>query len=129
LKNNPRFVVSWIYRKIFFILFQRCMVGVVLCVASKLTTNAISGLFLFARYMSAPITLWYENSGPNTSSPSSLGPNGCVHFEGTNNYRTFRRIWFFHVKFLQYFMDIRRLLYKNTRCLGGTLSIGYTTFS
>jgi hypothetical protein len=80
LKNNPRYDVSWIYCKIFFILFQRRMVGVVLCVASKLTANAISGLLLFARYVSDPMTLRYENSGLNTSSPSSLGPNGCVHF-------------------------------------------------
>jgi hypothetical protein len=54
------------------------MVGLVLCFVSKLTANAISGLVLFVRYISAPMTLRYENSGLNTSSPSSHDLNGSV---------------------------------------------------
>jgi hypothetical protein len=54
------------------------MVGVALCPVHKLTANVMSGLVLFARYISAPMTLRYENSGPNTSSPSSHGLNGSV---------------------------------------------------
>ena len=40
------------------------------------TANAISGLVLFAIYISAPIALRYGYSTPRTSSPSSLGQYG-----------------------------------------------------
>jgi hypothetical protein len=46
------------------------MVGVALNLANKFIAKAISDLVLFARYISAPITLRYGYSEPNTSSPS-----------------------------------------------------------
>jgi hypothetical protein len=46
------------------------MVGAALYLAGKFTVKAISGLVLFARYISAPMTLRYGYSEPNTSSPS-----------------------------------------------------------
>lgn len=56
-----------------FIICQCLLLGSVLYFASRFTVNAMSGLVQFAKYMSAPIALKYENSGPRTSTPSSLG--------------------------------------------------------
>jgi hypothetical protein len=56
--------------------FQCLLVGYALYLASKFTSNAISGLVLFARYINAPIALRYGYSAPRTSSPSSLGRYG-----------------------------------------------------
>jgi hypothetical protein len=36
------------------------LVGAALCLASTFTANAMSGLVLFARYISAPMALRYE---------------------------------------------------------------------
>jgi hypothetical protein len=58
------------------ILSQYLLVGSALYLASRFTTNAISGIVLFARYISALITLRYGYSAPRTSSPSSLGRYG-----------------------------------------------------
>jgi hypothetical protein len=38
-----------------------------LCLARQFTTNAMSGLLLFARYIKAPMTLRYGYSAPKTS--------------------------------------------------------------
>jgi hypothetical protein len=56
------------------------MVGAALYLASKFTAKAISGLVLFARYVSASMTLRYGYSEPNTSSPSWCGQNGSMSF-------------------------------------------------
>jgi hypothetical protein len=56
------------------------MVGAALNLASKLTTKAISGLVLFARYISAPRVLRYGYSEPSTTSPSWRGQNGSISF-------------------------------------------------
>jgi hypothetical protein len=56
------------------------MVGATLNLASKFTAKAISGLVLFARYISAPIALRYGYSEPNTYSPSCHGRNGPESF-------------------------------------------------
>jgi hypothetical protein len=45
------------------------MVGAALYLASRITAKAISGLLLFARYISALMTLRYGYSEPNTSYP------------------------------------------------------------
>jgi hypothetical protein len=44
----------------------------------KFTAKAVSGLVLFARYISAPIALRYGYSGPKVSSPSSHGRKGSL---------------------------------------------------
>jgi hypothetical protein len=56
------------------------MVGATLYLASRFTAKEISGLVLFTRYISAPMTLRYGYSKPNTSSPSWRGRNGPVSF-------------------------------------------------
>jgi hypothetical protein len=56
------------------------MVGATLNVASKFTVKVISGLVLFARYISVSIALRYGYSEPNTYSPSWHGQNGSVSF-------------------------------------------------
>ncbi len=47
--------------------FQCLFVGEELYLANKFTENAISGLVLLARYISAPIALRYGTSGPRSS--------------------------------------------------------------
>jgi hypothetical protein len=56
------------------------LVGDALYLASKFTAKAISGLVLFARYISAPIALRYGYSGPKISSPSSRGRRILIPF-------------------------------------------------
>jgi hypothetical protein len=59
------------------------MVGATLNFASKFTTKAISGLVLFARYISTLITLRYEYSEPKTFFSSSHDRNGSISFSKT----------------------------------------------
>jgi hypothetical protein len=56
------------------------MIGAILYLTNKFTAKAISGLVLFVRYISAPMTLRYGYSKPNTSSPSWRGQNGSMSF-------------------------------------------------
>jgi hypothetical protein len=56
------------------------MVGAALYLVSRFTAKAISGIVLFARYISASMTLRYGYLEPNTSSPSWHGRNGSVSF-------------------------------------------------
>jgi hypothetical protein len=56
------------------------MVGAAQYLASKFTAKAISGLVLFARYISTPMALRYGYSEPKTSSPSWHGRNGSISF-------------------------------------------------
>jgi hypothetical protein len=56
------------------------MVAATLYLASKLIAKAISDLVLLARYISVPMSLRYEYSELNTSSPSWCGRNGPVSF-------------------------------------------------
>jgi hypothetical protein len=56
------------------------MVGATPNLTSKLTAKAILGLVLFARYISAPMTLRYGYSEPNTSCPSWHDQNGSDSF-------------------------------------------------
>ena len=60
--------------------YQYLLVGSALYLANRFTTNAMSGLVQFAKYMSAPTALKYGNSGPRTSSPSSLGRKGSFSY-------------------------------------------------
>jgi hypothetical protein len=69
---------------------------------------------LFARYMSAPMALRYGYSAPKTTSPSCFGLNGYF-FQSVNDHRSPLGVRFIHIEFLQYFLDICRLVYKNTR--------------
>jgi hypothetical protein len=56
------------------------MIRVAIYLVSKFTAKAISGLVLFARYISTPMALRYGYLDPNTSSPSWSGRNGSVPF-------------------------------------------------
>ena len=51
--------------------FQCLRVGQELNLANKFTAKAISGLVLFARYISAPMALRYGTSRPKNSSSFS----------------------------------------------------------
>jgi hypothetical protein len=66
------------YLKIFLIPAQWRFVGAALYLISKFTANAMSERELFAKYISALITLRYENSEPKISSPSSFGQKGYL---------------------------------------------------
>lgn len=55
---------------------QYLLVELELNFVNKFATNTVSGRVLFARYISVPITLWYETSDPKTLSFGFLGRNG-----------------------------------------------------
>jgi hypothetical protein len=87
-----------------------------LCLASQFIVNTMSGLVLFARYIRIPLSLRYEYSAPKTTSPSCFGLNGSISFfQGVNDHMSHLGVCFAHIEFLQYFLDISRLVYKNTR--------------
>ena len=60
----------------YLMLIQCLRVGEELYLTSKFTKNAILGCVLLAKYISAPITLRYDNSGLSNSSLSSRGLKG-----------------------------------------------------
>ncbi|KAM3356399.1 hypothetical protein P3S68_023113 [Capsicum galapagoense] len=45
--------------------FRCLLIGAELYLANKLTEKAISGLVVFARYITTPIGLRYDTSGPS----------------------------------------------------------------
>ena len=64
------------YLNICFTPVQCLRVEAELCLANKLTENAMSGRVQLARYINAPMALRYGTSGPSNSSPLSLRRNG-----------------------------------------------------
>jgi hypothetical protein len=100
--------------KIFFTPLQWRLIEALLYLASRFTTNAMSVLVLFARYISALMTLRYVNSGPNIPLLHSLVSKWICPFLEHENHRSFGCISFFHIEFLWYLLHISRLVYENT---------------